>query len=234
MYWLHFLMKGFIISLVVNNISVVQMGSLNALYSVTKDWRCKNISSFRYNTIVLFTLLSTLFRCSWKINLISTYILICFLERTYLKGVLIEINLIMICFLKLSWKYNLLSLCSKIELKFIFHWIVQFLVLFRSLFKLIVDVFILWTIEKSEVSTAKSLTFIVKSSDTLALILVHEEYWSFKQLCFLKFKKSVMISNSIPEIPFCFSLSKSPLCHTLSNTFGMSKNIPRTSRPSRY
>ena len=139
---------------------------------------------------------------------------------------------------KLFWSFleNITSWACVLRsgLKFIFHWIVQFLILFRSLFKLIADVFTLWTIEKSEVSTAKSLTFIVKSSDTPALILVHEEYWSFKQLCFLKFKKSVMISNSIPEIPFCFSLSKSLLCHTLSNTFGMSKNIPRTSRPSRY
>ena len=67
---------------------------------------------------------------------------------------------------------------------------------------------------------------------TPASILVHEEYCPFKTtLCFLKSKKLVMISNSFPEIPFCFSLCKSPWCYTLSNAFEMSKNIPQTSRP---
>ena len=41
-----------------------------------------------------------------------------------------------------------------------------------------------------------------------------------------------MISNSSPEITFCFSLCQSPLYHTLSNVFEMFKNIPRISRPS--
>ena len=104
------------------------------------------------------------------------------------------------------------------------------MILFRSLFKLVVDVFISRTIENSEVSSAKSLEFVVKSSErsllwiknssdpgidswgTPASILVHEEYFPFKTtLCFFKFKKSVMMSNSFPEIPFCFSLC-SPLC----------------------
>ena len=59
---------------------------------------------------------------------------------------------------------------------------------------------------------------------------VHEEYCLFKTtLCFLKFKKSVMISKSFPEMPFGFSLYK---CHTLSNAFEMSKNIPHSSRSS--
>ena len=96
-------------------------------------------------------------------------------------------------------------------LKFIFRWIAQF----RSLFNLIVDVIILRTAAKSDLSSAKSLTFVVKSSEkTLILIkngngtsadlwgtptsiLVHEEYCPFKKtLSFLKFEKSVMMSNS--------------------------------------
>ena len=67
---------------------------------------------------------------------------------------------------------------------------------------------------------------------TPILMHVHEQYFLFKTtLCFLKFKKSVMISKSFPEMSFGFSLYKSPLCHTLSNAFEMSKNIPHTSRP---
>ena len=89
------------------------------------------------------------------------------------------------------------------------------------MFKLVV--FMLLTIKKSEVSSAKSLTFVVKSWErslikiknssgpsidpwgTPAWILVHEEYCPFKTtLYFLKFKKSVMISNNFPETLFLF------------------------------
>ena len=35
-----------------------------------------------------------------------------------------------------------------------------------------------------------------------------------------------MISKNFAEIPFCFSLYKSPLCHTLTNAFEISKDIP--------
>ena len=64
-------------------------------------------------------------------------------------------------------------------------------------------------------------------------ILVHEENCPFKAtLCFLGFKKSVIVSNRLPEIPFCFNLYVRPLGHTLSNALDMSKNTPRTSRPS--
>ena len=62
-YLLHFLMKEFVISLVVINIPVVEMRSY-VLYTVTKDWCGKKAWSFRDNPIVLFTLLSMLFRCS--------------------------------------------------------------------------------------------------------------------------------------------------------------------------
>ena len=41
-----------------------------------------------------------------------------------------------------------------------------------------------------------------------------------------------MISNRLPEIQFYSNLHKRPLCHTLLKALGMSKNTPRTSRPS--
>ena len=122
------------------------------------------------------------------------------------------------------------------RLKFLFRWIAQFLILFKLYFKLIVYVFMSWSIERSEATSAKSLTCVVKSLErslisiknssgsrinpwcTLALMIVHKKYCPFKtSLCFLKFKKSVMISKIFPKITFYFSLHKSPLCHTLSN-----------------
>ena len=104
---------------------------------------------------------------------------------------------------------------------------------------------------KSEVSSTNSLALVIKSLEiplkyiknnnspsidpwvTAASILLHEENCPFKAtLFFQEFKKSVMISNRLPEIQFYSNLHKRPLCHTLLNALGMSKNTPRTSRPS--
>ena len=65
-----------------------------------------------------------------------------------------------------------------------------------------------------------------------ASIPVYEEYCPFKTtLCFLKFKNSMMISKSFPEIPFCFSLHNNGFRYALSNAFEMSKNVPQTPAP---
>ena len=61
-----------------------------------------------------------------------------FLRENLLNGFVIKINWITIFLLKLAWKYNL-NFFTTIGLKFIFHWIAQHLILFRSLFNLIVD-----------------------------------------------------------------------------------------------
>ena len=125
----------------------------------------KKARSFRNNPIVLFTLLSALFRCSWKFNLVSRYFPRCFRKGNLLNRVVIEANLIMIFLLKFSWKYKLLSLFTRIGFKIHFPLNCPVFDLFKSRLKLVVDVFILRTIEISEVSSAKSLTFVVKSSE---------------------------------------------------------------------
>ena len=55
LHWLHFSMEGVIITLVVNNIHLVKMGLVNALYIVTKDCWGKKTWSLRSNPVVLFT-----------------------------------------------------------------------------------------------------------------------------------------------------------------------------------
>ena len=123
----------------------------------------------------MFTLLSTLFRCSWNfsIRLLSKM----FLRENLLNGFVIKINWITIFLLKLAWKYNL-NFFTTIGLKFIFHWIAQHLpdfvqvtVQFNCRYA-----FILWTTNKNEVSSAKSL----KSLSYPNSILVHEECCLFK------------------------------------------------------
>ena len=50
-------------------------------------------------------------------------------------------------------------------LKVIFRWLAQTFILLKSLFKLVVDKFILSTTEKSKISSAKSLAFVVRFSE---------------------------------------------------------------------
>ena len=122
----------------------------------------------------MFTLLSTLFRCSWNfsIRLLSKM----FLRENLLNGFVIKINWITIFLLKLAWKYNL-NFFTTIGVKIYFPLncpapdFVQVTVQFNCRY-----VFILWTTDKNEVSSAKSL----KSLSYPNSILVHEECCLFK------------------------------------------------------
>ena len=123
-----------------------------------------------------------------------------FFRGDFLNKIVIEIHWIMIGILTFSGKYNFLSLFTLISVKTHFYCIAQWLILLRSLFKLFVDVFISWTTEKREVSSANSLIFVVKSSERLliqiknnngtsidpwgtsARLLVHESWQFQKQL----------------------------------------------------
>ena len=64
-------------------------------------------------------------------------------------------------------------------LNVIFRWLAQTFILLKSLFKLVVDKFILSTTEKSKIPSAKSLTFVVvrprKDPCTPDSILHHED-----------------------------------------------------------
>ena len=118
------------------------------------------------------------------------------------------------CLLKLSWKYNLLILFTRIGIKI--HFLLNCPVF--DFVQVIVQISCrrihIISYRKIEVSSATSLTFVVKSSErsliqirnrngpsidlwgTPASKLVHEEYCPFKTtLCFLKFKKLLMILN---------------------------------------
>ena len=82
--------------------------------------------------------------------------------------------------------------------------------LLKSLFRLVADKLLLSATEKSETSSEKSLTFVVRPSErsfihiknnnglridpcgTLDSILYHEDSWPFNTLCFLSFKKDYL------------------------------------------
>ena len=133
-------------------------------------------------------------------------------------------------------------------LKFIFHWLAQEFILHKSLFKLVADIFILSTTEKSEILFAKSLTFVVRPFERSLIqiknnneprmdpcgpadsIFDHEDSWPFNTtLCFLSLKKSLRVLKRLPDIPFYFNLKIRHLCHSLSKVLDMSKNTDRTS-----
>ena len=136
-------------------------------------------------------------------------------SKMFLRGYKVVIKVYCASWFKF-WRFleNITWACLLgLGLKLIFHCIAQSLILLRSLFKLFAKVFTSWTTEKSEVSFANRLTFVIKSSQrsliwmknnngpsinhwgTPASILVHEENFPFKAtLCSLEFKK---IGNSI-------------------------------------
>ena len=58
------------------------------------------------------------------------------------------------------------------------------------------------------------------------------KYWSIKKIVHLKqleFKKSLRVSNRLPDITFCFNFYKKPVCHALTNALDMSTNTPQKS-----
>ena len=68
---------------------------------------------------------------------------------------------------------------------------------------------------------------------TPALTFFHVENCPLRiTRCFVSFKKSRKRFSKFPDMPFRYSLKMIPSCHTLSNTFAISRNILLTSRPS--
>ena len=81
--------------------------------------------------------------------------------------------------------------------------------------------------------SVKLLIYRRKSSDprmetweTLALMLAHEECWSFKTtLCSLLLRNSAERVNNVSVKPYWHNLEIRPLCQILSKALEMSKNI---------
>ena len=124
---------------------------------VTREGRGKIAWSLRSNPMVLSTLLIILSRFSRKFNVVSRRIPRCLCKGTctmlWLKYIESWFKFRRFLENRTSW-----ACITWIRLELIFHDIAQSLVLLRSLFKLFADVFTSWTTDKSEVSSANSLT----------------------------------------------------------------------------
>ena len=121
--------------------------------------------SFRNIAIVFLTLLNILLMYSWKSNMVFKIVPWFSWNATCLIGLLLkwlEGWILILCLREkmTSWACSLGS-----GLKLIFYWNSQLLVFPRLLFKWFAQVLISHTLEKREVSSAKDLAFVKRSSE---------------------------------------------------------------------
>ena len=148
--------------LVVNITPIVEKVSYKCFIYLDKDWCGKKAWGSRNNLMILFTLLSALFslkiQFSFKIHSKN------FLRDNLLNGVVIKINWVMIYLLKLPLKYNFVRLVTRIGVEI--HFTLELLNFWFCLchFSNCRCIRIM-NYKKGEVSLAKSLTFVIKSSE---------------------------------------------------------------------
>ena len=119
--------------------------------------------SFRNSPIVLLTLFNIFLRCYWKFNLVSK-IIPRLLRRDLFDWLIVEINRRMTCLLGFTRENNFLGLSAWVRLKLIFHWNAQMFIFLKSPFKWLAEVLTFRTMEKRNVSSAKSLAVVDRSS----------------------------------------------------------------------
>ena len=130
---------------------------------VKRDDPGKIFWNLRKRPIVLLIFLVILFVCSEKFNFTSIIKPRCFWNKQLLNGTLLT--------KRVGWRNFLIFLqnitsCAcllKSGLKIVFHWKAQLDIAFRSWLKVAALVWILFTTEKRDVSSAKSLQFEERS-----------------------------------------------------------------------
>ena len=120
--------------------------------------------SLRNKPIVLFTLLSILFKCSWRSNLVSNNIPKCFRVTDWVTMLLLKLNVGWVDFWSLWEKITSWAGLLGSGLKPIFHWEAQLFILLKSWFNLFAGECLSFITEKSVVSSANSLGFEIKLS----------------------------------------------------------------------
>ena len=141
----------------------------------------------------------------------------------------------------ISWACLLGSL-----LKLIFQCKAHLLIWYKSLFNLFAEVSTSWIAEKKmyHLQTISHLIIGHQLDCWYKLKKKTTQNWTLKDscvytcpwkscslkvfLCFLSFKKSDKRLSSLPEMPFCFSMTITSLCQTLSNAFEVSRKTPLT------
>ena len=157
-----------------------------------------------------------------KVQLIVQINVQMFLKLYLLNRVIIKVQWRVWCLLYLARKNNFLRLFVAVRVESHFPLTCRSIFLLKSLFKLVADTFLLSTTGKSEISSAKSRTFVVRPSERSFIYIKNNngpridpcgtpdsilDSWPFETtLCFLSFKKSVRVLKTFPDMPFCFNL----------------------------
>ena len=118
------------------------------------------------------------------------------------------------------------------ELGFVFHWKAHWFIVSELSLRSLAEILISWTTENKDALSANNLLSLLKSLDTLTdtRMDINPRKTLTIQSYSLRRKSSKMLRIS-PLAPYWRNLKSSPLCQTLSQTFVMSRKIPRTSSP---
>ena len=130
-----------------------------------------------------FNFTHCILRCSWKFNVISRCIPRYFLKAR-LSEIVIKIYWMMIWILTFSGKYIFLSFFAYSWLKLIFHYIIQSLILLRSLFRWFADVLVLLTTKLREALSKSNLLLLLFKSSKRSLIQIKSKHQLLRYSCF--------------------------------------------------
>ena len=198
-------------------------GLTKDLYTVINDFPGNRFWSLRRSPVVLLTFLKIISRCSLKSNLESKTIPRSLWDSVKLTVLWLKIKHESLVFWSFRLKITSCPCLVRSGLKFILYWIVQVLILVKSLFNSLAELVVFSTIENSDVSSANNFALDAKSSDksfmyirksngpsldpcgTSASTAAREKYWPFRTpLCF-SWHKSFTVLNNLPDILFSLS-----------------------------
>ena len=117
----------------------------------------------RKRSIVLLIFLVILFIASDKFNFVSNVKPRCFWNKLFLNGILLNKRVGWSNFLIFLLNINSCACLLKSWLNIIFHWKAQLVIAFRFWLKVVALVWMLFTTEKRDVSSAKCLQFEERS-----------------------------------------------------------------------
>ena len=157
-------MKGHIISLITNNITIIKIGSDKALYLVISADLGSRFCNFGRSPRILLIFKDTIFRCLSNINFESSITPKCFWDDDWETQVLLNTNGDWYISFALWLKMTIWTCLVESGMKFILRWKAQLFIISMFLLRSFADVWVTCTNDNKEVSSANSFVLVVRHS----------------------------------------------------------------------
>ena len=151
------IMKSGIISLVINDIDISNRILIKVLYTVKRDYLRKTCWNLRKRPRVLLIFFGNTLYMFREFNFTSNVKPTCFWNKLLLNGMLLNKRVGWSIFLIFLQNITSCAGLLKSGLKIIFHWKAQLVIRLRSWLKVVALVQMLFTTERRDLSSAKSL-----------------------------------------------------------------------------